>query len=157
MKRFMLGLWRLMPGWMQRLASWFVRPHYEVSVGALILNERNRLLLCHHTYRREYPWGMPGGDIHPGEDPAEAVRRELWEETGLQADQVDLLLIENSPHYRHLSLTYLCQGVRGEFVPNEEVSRIAYFDLTALPPFLPAQRQTIERALARLGLSPAYE
>lgn len=157
MKRLLLGIWRLLPYWMQRIAGWFVRPHYEVSVGALALNARNQLLLCHHTYRREYPWGLPGGDIRPGEHPADAVRRELQEETGFRAERVDLLLIENSTHSRHLSLTYLCQGLSGDFVPNEEVSRVAYFDLTALPDFLPAQRQTIERALALLGLSPTHD
>ena len=143
-----------MPYWMQRLAGLVVRPHYEVSVGALILNEHSQLLLCYHTYRREFPWGMPGGDLQPGEDPAEAIRRELWEETGFRAAEVELLLVENSKQFHHVSFTYVCRGVSGQFVPNDEVVRVEYFDLTALPPFLPAQRVTIDRALELLGLAP---
>ena len=152
MKKLLLKLWRLMPFWMQRMALFFIRPRYEVSVGAVIFNEQDQLLLCHHTYRREFPWGLPGGDIEPGEDPAEAVRRELWEETGFRAGEVELLLVENWKEFRHVSLTYLCKGVSGDFVPNEEVSRVQYFDPHVLPEFYPPQRVTIARALQRLGL-----
>jgi 8-oxo-dGTP pyrophosphatase MutT (NUDIX family) len=152
MKKLLLKIWRLMPFWMQRIALFFLRPHYEVSVGAVILNERNQLLLCHHTYRREFPWGMPGGDINPGEDPVDAVRRELWEETGFRAGEVELLLVENWKEYRQVSLTYWCKGVSGDFVANDEISHIQYFDLSALPAFFPAQRKTIDRVIERLGL-----
>jgi 8-oxo-dGTP pyrophosphatase MutT (NUDIX family) len=152
MKRWLLALWRWMPFWMQRVASFFVRPRYAVSVGAVVLNEQGRLLLCHHTYRGGFPWGLPGGDVQPGEEPDEAVRRELWEETGLRAGRVELLFIENNREYRQISLTYLCQEVSGTFLPNEEVSRIQYFDPQVLPPLLPFQQVTIERALRRLGL-----
>jgi len=134
------------------MALFFLRPHYEVSVGAVVLNERSQLLLCHHTYRREFPWGMPGGDIDPGEDPADAVRRELWEETGFRAGEVELLLVENWKKYRQLTLTYLCKGVTGEFVPNDEISRIQYFDVSALPGFFYEQRKTIDRVIEKLGL-----
>ena len=152
MKKLMLRVWRLMPFWMQRMASFFIRPHYEVSVGAVVLNERGQLLLCHHTYRREFPWGMPGGDINPGEDPADAVRRELWEETGFRAAEVDLLLVENWKEYRQVALTYLCKGVSGDFVPNDEVSHVQYFDIAALPAFFSEQRATIDRVIEKLGL-----
>lgn len=33
-------------------------------------------------------WELPSGLLDPGEDPAEACRRELWEETGLRARSV---------------------------------------------------------------------
>ncbi|MCA8884126.1 MAG: RNA pyrophosphohydrolase [Rhodobacteraceae bacterium] len=33
-------------------------------------------------------WQMPQGGIDPGEAPADAALRELWEETGVGADQV---------------------------------------------------------------------
>ena len=150
MKRVMLSIWRLMPFWMQRMASFFIQPRYQVVAGAMIFNEQGQLLLCKHTYRRLHPWGLPGGGLKFGEDPADAVRRELLEETGLSVQETRLLLVESSKEIHQLSLTYLGTGVSGAFVSNEEVSEIRYFDTHHLPDFFQEHRTTIERALAIL-------
>jgi ADP-ribose pyrophosphatase YjhB (NUDIX family) len=135
---------------MERLASEILRPRYHVPAGAIILNEQGQLLLCQHTYRRQHPWGLPGGDIKFGEDPAEAVRRELWEETGLSVQATRLVLLENSHKIRKVTLTYLCTGVNGTFTPSDEVAAIRYFDINALPDLSSEQQKTIEKALAIL-------
>jgi len=150
MRRFLLRIWRILPLWMQGLASAILRPRYHVPAGAIILNEQGQLLLCEHTYRRQYPWGLPGGDIHFGEDPAEAVRRELCEETSLTVQATRLLLVESSKEVRKVSLTYLCTGVSGSFIPSDEVSAIRYFDTEALPELSLEQQITVEKCLAIL-------
>jgi ADP-ribose pyrophosphatase YjhB (NUDIX family) len=150
MKKILLRIWRMLPGWMQYLASLLIRPRYQVAVGALIFNPQGQLLLCEHTYRRLHPWGLPGGDLKFGEDPVDGIRRELLEETGLTVDDARLLLVENSTSIRHLSLTYLCTGARGTFIPNDEVSAIRYFDPGDLPDFFEEQGITIRRCLQML-------
>jgi ADP-ribose pyrophosphatase YjhB (NUDIX family) len=140
-----------MPLWMQRLASVIIRPSFQMAVGAMIFNEQVQLLLCEHTYRRLHPWGLPGGDLKYGEDPAAGVRRELFEETGLSVKDIRLLLAENSTEIHQVHLTYLCAGASGSFVPNEEVSSIRYFDIDKLPNFFQEHRLTIDRALAILN------
>lgn len=54
-------------------------------VGAIVHDEAGRLLVI----RRGHPpgaglWSLPGGRVEPGESDADAVVRELAEETGLR-------------------------------------------------------------------------
>jgi ADP-ribose pyrophosphatase YjhB (NUDIX family) len=151
MKRFLLKIWRILPFWMQSIAASIIRPRYQVAVGAIIFNEQGQLLLCEHTYRRLHPWGLPGGDLKFGEDPVDGITREVMEETGLTVQKARLLLVENSTEIHKVVLTYLCMGVSGTFVPNEEVSSIQYFDSTTLPEFSMDHRATIEKCLAILN------
>ncbi len=55
-------------------------------VAALLLRE-GKLLICQRTRHQPMPlkWEFPGGKIEPGEEPAQALRRELEEELGIQA------------------------------------------------------------------------
>jgi len=53
-------------------------------VGAVILDDAGRLLVIKRGHEPSTGlWSVPGGRIEPGEEPREAVRREVAEETGL--------------------------------------------------------------------------
>ena len=68
----------------------FVLPRIPASSGALIFDERGRLLIANPTYKAH--WTIPGGIMEAdGETPWEACRREVREEVGL--DVVDGRLI----------------------------------------------------------------
>jgi len=55
-------------------------------VAALILQE-DKLLVCQRTRHQTMPlkWEFPGGKIENGEQPRDALRRELEEELGINA------------------------------------------------------------------------
>jgi 8-oxo-dGTP diphosphatase len=55
-------------------------------VAALIL-DGDKLLVCQRTRHQSMPlkWEFPGGKIEDGEQPRDALRRELEEELGIQA------------------------------------------------------------------------
>ncbi len=60
----------------------FVLPRIPASAGALIFDERGRLLVANPTYKAH--WTIPGGIMEAdGETPWEACRREVGEEVGL--------------------------------------------------------------------------
>lgn len=48
----------------------------------------NRLLICQRSEAGDFPgkWEFPGGKVEPGEQAAEALRRELDEELGVRAE-----------------------------------------------------------------------
>ena len=61
---------------------------YRPNVGIAVFDRRGRVLVARRI-RDDGPevilpgheWQMPQGGIDPGEDPLQAARRELWEET----------------------------------------------------------------------------
>jgi len=55
-------------------------------VAALIVQD-GKLLVCQRTRHQTMPlkWEFPGGKIEEGEQPRDALRRELDEELGIQA------------------------------------------------------------------------
>ena len=55
----------------------------------VIVTDGERLLLGHAT--RSPRWDIPKGEAEPGEDFAAAARRELAEETGLEAPEAELI------------------------------------------------------------------
>ena len=63
---------------------------FRAGVGAVIANERGEVLACE---RRDIvgAWQFPQGGLKDGEEPFEAVRREVEEETGITSDSLRLI------------------------------------------------------------------
>jgi len=61
-------------------------PSVKRVVAALIFKD-NQILVCQRTRHQTMPlkWEFPGGKIEPGEQPRDALRRELNEELGIDA------------------------------------------------------------------------
>jgi 8-oxo-dGTP pyrophosphatase MutT (NUDIX family) len=56
------------------------------GAAGLVFDESGRVLVQQRSESGE--WSLPGGAIDPGESPADAVRRELREEAGLEVEPV---------------------------------------------------------------------
>ena len=68
-------------------------PRIPASAGALIYDERARLLILKPTYKKG--WTIPGGQVDAvGESPWEACRRETWEECGLRVQRARLVCVD---------------------------------------------------------------
>ncbi|MFB7249558.1 NUDIX hydrolase [Microbacterium sp. NPDC056234] len=67
----------------------------RVAAYAVVTDDDDRILLARWTEGRRVAWTMPGGGLEPGEDPEDAVRRELREETGYSVEVGELLGIHS--------------------------------------------------------------
>lgn len=68
----------------------------DIRVAAYgVIVDGDRILLAHWNEGGRSGWTLPGGGIDPGEDPVDAVVREIAEETGYAAEAGDLLGIDS--------------------------------------------------------------
>ncbi len=68
----------------------------DIRVAAYgVIVDRSRILLAHWNENGHSGWTLPGGGIEAGEDPLDAVVREIAEETGFEARADELLGIDS--------------------------------------------------------------
>jgi ADP-ribose pyrophosphatase YjhB (NUDIX family) len=69
----------------------------DIRVGAyaVVADDEGRILLAHWNEGRRAAWTMPGGGLEPGEEPENAARREVTEETGYKVEIQELLGIHS--------------------------------------------------------------
>lgn len=65
--------------------------HYRENVAIIVSNKEGKILLCARADRSGKEWQFPQGGIDMGETVLEAAYRELREETGINASDVELI------------------------------------------------------------------
>lgn len=147
--RGLLGfIWRKAPKVVRRLGVRLTEPRFNVTAGAVVVNGRGDVLLLKHVFRPGSGWGIPGGFLEKGEQPEDAIRRELREETGLELESAELVLVRTLKKPGHVEILYRCRP-RGEASPQGyEIKSAQWFPPDSLPSELSQdQRRLIRRAL----------
>jgi len=161
LKRVLTGLWLGAPRFVRRAGVWLSQPRFTVTAGAVVLDEAGRVLMLRHTLRKGSGWGIPGGFLVRGEQPEDAIRREVREETGLALEGVELAFVRTLGHVRQVEVIFRAtmraaalEGLRKNF----EIDRAQWFARDALPPGISAdQRRVIERALSTVVRSDSQD
>jgi mutator protein MutT len=141
------AIWRRVP---KSLRRWTVRayqPHFAVTAGAIIRNGEGRVLLLKHRFRPSPGWGIPGGFIERGEQPEQALRRELREEIELEVEDVKLFTTRAFKELRQIEIVFTARALNDTARLSFEIQKAAWFSLDELPSELPKdQAQLIKRA-----------
>lgn len=112
-KRALANLLKRFPlsHYVMRAVARLVSSRFTAGVVGVVLDAEGRVLLVEHVFHPQRPWGLPGGWMDAGEDPADAVAREIWEETGLRVHVLRPLLVQASRYNRrHIDMAFLCEA-----------------------------------------------
>lgn len=113
-----------------------------VYASVILRDSRRRVLLQRRADNGL--WGLPGGILEPGESILDCARRELDEETGLQAGELRLTGVYSDPQYdvvypngdqvQQYTLCFEGQVSGGQMrIDQDETCDLAFFDLDAIP------------------------
>jgi 8-oxo-dGTP diphosphatase len=109
------------------------------GVSAVVRNGTGQVLLARRSDTGR--WSLPAGVVDPGEQPADAVVREVFEETGVHA-RIECIggvathpvVYPNGDVCEYLNVWFRCAAVGGEpRVNDDESTEVGWFDPAALP------------------------
>jgi len=108
-------------------------------------------------------WGFPGGVLELGETVAQGAMRELFEETGIEAEAAGPLTVidtlerdpEGRVRYHYTLVAVIGHWQSGEGVPGDDADELAWLTRSEIVeqglPTAPALLPLIDLALARGG------
>lgn len=141
-------------------------PIFLNAASAIILDKDDSVLLQRRGGgEKENSWSLPGGAMDIGERPQDTVRREVFEETGLEVEVGKLVGVYTTPELvrypngdecQMVTQVFLCTAIGGTLrADNDETLELKYFHIKDRPRLF---RPHIERALCdfeagNLGIS----
>ena len=124
------------------------------GVTAVAFDDAGRLLLGRRA--DDGSWALIAGSMDPGEQPAETVVREVYEETGVHVvpERITSVLTHppntypNGDRTEYVDITFRCRAIGGRARVNDDESlAVGWFALQDLPPINDLNRRRIEWAL----------
>ena len=114
----------------------------QVGASVILEDEHGRVLLQKRA--DNHLWGYAGGSVELDEKVEDAAKRELYEETGLIANSLELFgvfsgkelhyIYPNGDEVSNIDVVYVCRDYCGELKRQEdEVVELKFFDYANLP------------------------
>ncbi len=117
-------------------------PILQCGAGVIVENNDGQILLVKRTDNG--CWGYAGGAVEIGEKVEDAACRELLEETGLVAEELELFSVfsgddnrytyPNGDEVHNIDIVYICRKYHGNIkLELTEVTEASFFDIDCLP------------------------
>jgi len=131
------------------------RPLLQVGASVIVVDSENRILL--QLRSDNHCWGYAGGSVELDEVVEEAAKRELFEETGLIAENLELFgvfsgkdthyVYPNGDEVSNVDIVYVCKQYTGILKCQDgEVEALKFFCLDEIPENIsePIRRQLFQ-------------
>ncbi len=132
----------------------------QCAASIICVDDRGRILMGRRS--DNHMWGYSGGSVEIDEYVEDCAKRELYEEMGLVADEMELFFINSGPetHYiypngdevSNVEIIYICRKWHGDIkMQDGEMEEIRFFstdeiDLSVIsPPIRPVIRQYLKQ------------
>ena len=137
--------WKILPPWLRLLIIRTTQEKFTVSAAAVITDEEGKVLLLNHLLRPLSGWGLPGGFVNAGEQPEEAIRREIREETGMEINNVTMFRVRTIR--RHIEILFTAEPLGEATVQSREILGLGWFGIDDLPEGLPRSQKNVIRQI----------
>ena len=122
---------------------------FTASVVGIVTNENKEVLVLDHLIRPSASWGLPGGFLEPNEDPQDGIKREIFEETGLELKNIKLIRVRTIR--KHLEILFRAEGIGNAEVKSREIKELGWFAPDNLHPKMsPLQKDLVREILKDL-------
>jgi len=111
------------------------------STAIVILNNKNEVLL--HLREGSNTWGLPGGLMDLGETVSESAEREVFEETGLKVNDLNIFGVFSGPKFEvtypdgnqtsSVAIGFFTSKYSGNITKSSESREINFFSIMNLP------------------------
>ena len=95
-----------------------------VSVAALVTNDSGQILLVKSPWRG---WEYPGGLIEPGESFEVALKREIREESGIEAEITGFVGICKNVERNIVNIDFTARCIGGSLTTSEESTEVGWY------------------------------
>ena len=105
-----------------------------VGVGAVVVRDGRALIVRRGHEPRKGEWSLPGGMLDLGESLADAARREVKEETGLDVEVGPIIETFDRVHrdeqgrirYHFVIVDFVCWSASGDAVAGSDAEAVAW-------------------------------
>ncbi|GEB31124.1 MULTISPECIES: NUDIX hydrolase [Brevibacillus] len=101
-------------------------PKHSLSAAAIIVNDRNEVLLIKGPRRG---WEMPGGKVEQGESIREAAIRETKEECGLDIEVTKFCGVFQNVSKSICNALFLARPIGGKLITTPECLESGFFPI----------------------------